>query len=145
MWTPESMFLTSCRGWCDFDKNRNLRQEWQMSNKYCPPRWVIFQGEEQLSRIPSSNMTPTKATRKVSTTRSRKNPTGTADIAANTSKVRATKGCLSRYWPTGDFIRATTCGQRKRRQDWMSYLNYRLMDLPKLWKVQPEVIELNSS
>ena len=69
-----------------------------------------------MSRIPSSNMTPTKAAREVSTTRSRKTPTGTADTAANTSKVRVRKGCLSRYWPTGDFIKATTCGQRRRER-----------------------------
>lgn len=62
-------------------------------------------------------MTPTKAAREVSTTRNRKNPTGTADRATNTSKVRAVKGCLSRYWPTGDFIKATTCRQRRKSQD----------------------------
>lgn len=59
-------------------------------------------------------MTPKNAAREVSTTRSRKQPTGTADTAANTSKVRVRKGCLSRYWPTGDFMKATTCGQRGR-------------------------------
>ena len=50
-----------------------------------------------MSRIPPSNMTPTEAAREVSTTRSRKKPTGTADIATNTSKVRVRKGCRSRY------------------------------------------------
>lgn len=62
-------------------------------------------------------MTPTKAAREVRTTRSRKKPTGTADITTNTSKVRAAKGWRSKYWPTGDFMKATTCGQRRKSQD----------------------------
>lgn len=61
-------------------------------------------------------MTPTKAAREVSATRSRKKPTGMADTATNTSKVRATKGCLSRYWPAGDFRKATICKQRGKGQ-----------------------------
>lgn len=84
-----------------------------MPNKYCPSDGVIFQGDE----LPSSNMTPTRAAREVSVTRNRKNPTGTADSEINTSKVRAVKGCLSRYCPTGDFIKAITCRQRRKSQD----------------------------
>ena len=42
-------------------------------------------------------MTPSRAARVVSTRMSRKNPTGTADMTMNTSKVKARNGWLSKY------------------------------------------------
>lgn len=60
--------------------------------------------------IPSITITPIQAIMAVATTKNTKNATGIADTAINISSDKATKGWSSKYWPTREFINATTCG-----------------------------------
>lgn len=59
--------------------------------------------------VPSMTITPIQAITAVVTTKTRKNPTGIADTAINIRSDKATKGWSSKYWPTREFIKATTC------------------------------------